>query len=439
MSDRYRKILDFTVILLLAAHAAIAAYSYYVPGAVSGAVVVLSIIFLLAVKKFSLRRVSRELLFVLCAVNLPFGAGGYLYRPWTMAAAAAVCLLPPIVRSLRGAPLWPAFRWSFIALVTAGFFISAAMRADGGFSRCGGPARRQAAGKLLASFENPYGVYAGPGGCPVFACYSMSHAVGVRTCGGDTSYHETGGNPQRAALDTARNRVYFPVRGTAGMVVAAIEPFEILDRVEVPGAQSLLNADVHIETGRIALVDERVHSLFVLDPDSFDVELEAGLGWGESYSVSVDQARGYAFVSDWAGAFLHRVNLDTGETDGRYIGLAAFNNKVEPETGLVYVTRPLRGAVAVFDAETLDFVMFLPAGYGVRDVVIDRKRNRIVCGNYFDGTVDVADLETGEITARHEVGSLVRGVAVDDTTGDIFVAWTCGVSRLPFSGDGHGR
>jgi len=431
MNGRIGKLSFFSALFLLAAHCSIAAYSYYVPrwlsfSIVAGAAAAGRFLF-----RFDSRRLVYETIFAACAVNIPFGAGGYIYKPWTAAVAAAACILPAAAAAAVNRKWWPAFRWSFIAVVSIGFLFSAYMRSDLG-SRCSAAAENIAAGSFspLPSFRNPYGVYVAPGGCPAFSCYSMERKIGALPCGGAPAYFDVPGNPQRMTADTPRNRIYFPLRGTPVFIIAKIQPFELLKTAAVPGAASLLGADVSLKDGRLVFVDERRHSLFVLDPDSFEVKLSVPLGWGAAYSVAVDQARGFAFVSDWAGGFLHRVNLETGVVKKRWIGLSSFSIKTDSEKGLVYLARPFRSRIAVVDAESLEVLRLLPAGYGVRDLALDTKRNRIAAGNYFDGTVDVVNLKDGKRTRRYDVGPLVRGVAVDPASGEIYAAWTCGLSKL---------
>lgn len=422
------------LLAVTALHALLAAYSYFVPlWAAAGATAIVAG-FVYFRRGRSLRRASYELLFVLSVINIPFGAGGYLYAPWTAAAAVAVVAAPPVISALAGRAWWPAFRWSLIAVVTAGFLLSVPLRGDAGFDRCGedrrSAGRQRETLRRLPSHSNPYGVYIAPGGCPVVSCYSMQREIGVTDCAGHTRYYDVPGNPQQIAADPGRNMLYFPLRGTNLVVAATMRPFGITGHIEVPGARGLIGADVQLSTGDIALVGEMKHDLFVVSGETHRLKKRVPLGPGVAYSVAVDQRRGYALVSDWAGLYLHRVDLSGGRVKKLAMPFASFNVRIDSAAGLAYVARPLRGRIAVIDIEKMQAAGHIDAGYGVRDIALDTRRGMLVCGNYFDGTVDVIDAKSGRRTHRYMAGPLVRGVAADIESGRIALSYTCGVYEI---------
>ncbi len=419
---------------VIALHAALAAFSYFVPRWVAlGVPLVVAGVVFFAYGRRPWRAVC-EMLFALCIINIPFGAGGYLYRPWTIAVAFAAVVLPSCVLLFMKRRWWPVFRWLTILSVTAGFAVSVPLRGDAGFNRC--EARGSIAGQAdfslqrLPSHKNAYGIYVAPGGCPVIACYSMERKIGVVDCAGRADYYKVRGNPQQIAADPRRNRVYFPLRGTNLVAVATLRPFEITTYAGVPGARGLIGADVEYKTGDVALTGEMKHELFVMSGEDYSLKRRIPLGAGVAYSVAVDQKRGYALVSDWAGLYLHRVDLRGGAVSKLLLPPSAFNVRVDSSAGLAYVSRPLSGRVAVVDIEKMVIVRQLKAGYGVRDIALDTARGKLVCGNYFDGSVDVLDTRTGRRIERYNVGPLVRGVSIERGSGDPVISYTCGLFRI---------
>ena len=114
----------------------------------------------------------------------------------------------------------------------------------------------------------------------------------------------------------------------------------------------------------------------------------------------------------------------------RFIGMFSSGMAVDESAERLYVGKPLRSRVDVYDLDTLKKIAQLPAGFGVRDVFHDADRNLLYTTNYFAGTCDVIDVQSKKRLARLYVGPLVRNLDVDVEKGQIYCGSACGIFEI---------
>jgi hypothetical protein len=116
------------------------------------------------------------------------------------------------------------------------------------------------------------------------------------------------------------------------------------------------------------------------------------------------------------------------ETFHPTIGIAAHG-----ERGRIYLTNATAGTLEVLATSDLLLRSRLPAGALPRDLVFDRKRERLYVAGYGDGLVTTYDVSghTVERLGTVSVGSLLRGLGLDPVSGRVFGASGCGIFEIP--------
>jgi len=149
--------------------------------------------------------------------------------------------------------------------------------------------------------------------------------------------------------------------------------------------------------------------------------------------AAVDPASGRSWIPAWYDA--SRFVLVGFDADGRVhrqtetaapgIGLA-----IEGER--LFVTRSLSGGLAVRDLETLELLEVLPAGRFPRDLVLDRRRQRLYVGGYADGVVRAWSTAGQRLEPLFDVpvGPLLRGLGLDPESGRVYAASGCGLFEV---------
>ncbi len=206
------------------------------------------------------------------------------------------------------------------------------------------------------------------------------------------------GNP---GIDAARNRLvltYVPNRHGDNPLV---EAFDLPSLAPVQ------------RTGRTGSGPEMADYI-ALDPDS-------GLYY---VPVFVDSGRfNLVEIDGQTGAVLRRK-----ETFHPTVGIAADHRAMR-----IYATNVTAGTLDVYDMATLERVQRVPAGVFPRDLVFDRDRGLLYVGGYADGAVWTFDVSRQRVEplGHVQVGSLLRGVGLDESTGRVFAASACGVFEVP--------
>lgn len=96
----------------------------------------------------------------------------------------------------------------------------------------------------------------------------------------------------------------------------------------------------------------------------------------------------------------------------------------------VYTAATLTREIIVLNGITLDTLDRIWTGITVRELYIDRKRDAVVTAGYADGYLDFYDVHTHQRLARIFVGKLARGIHIEQKSGRIFVASSCGLFEV---------
>lgn len=96
----------------------------------------------------------------------------------------------------------------------------------------------------------------------------------------------------------------------------------------------------------------------------------------------------------------------------------------------VYTAATLTREIIVLNGYTLDILDKIWTGITVRELYIDRKRDLIVTAGYADGYLDFYDVNTHQRRARIFVGKLARGIHIEQQSGRVFVASSCGLFEV---------
>jgi len=96
----------------------------------------------------------------------------------------------------------------------------------------------------------------------------------------------------------------------------------------------------------------------------------------------------------------------------------------------VYAAAPIRSKVIAFCGRKLKRIRAYRAGFGVRPVQADSRRDLLVAGSYFEGSLDLIRLSDGARIAHYRPGAYIRGLYYDPASGRIFTGCKCGVFEL---------
>jgi hypothetical protein len=102
----------------------------------------------------------------------------------------------------------------------------------------------------------------------------------------------------------------------------------------------------------------------------------------------------------------------------------------DPATRTAYVGVGTLGLVAVLDYDTGALAKTFWAGFGVRPVLLDRKRKLLYAGNYLDGWVRELDASIGTPLRRWFVGRFVRHIVPAPSGDALLVTSSMGIVRI---------
>lgn len=257
--------------------------------------------------------------------------------------------------------------------------------------------------------------------------------------------------PERLELDPTTGRVWAQMIGAGHHAMWEVAPgpgprLHVTRTLDIPWEPG--NPGIDVARNRLVLTwvpnrqgDNPLLSSFSLGSLT-RTHRTGGTGSGPEMAdyVAVDPVTGNYWVPDfldfWRFALVE-VDGDTGrvlrrqETFHPTVGIAA-----DSAAGLLYATNSTAGTLDVYSLATLERVQRLPAGRFPRDLVLDRTRRRLHVAGYADGTVSSFAIEDGRLSpiGATRVGSLLRGVGLDPTTGAVFAASGCGVFAIPEAG-----
>jgi hypothetical protein len=149
--------------------------------------------------------------------------------------------------------------------------------------------------------------------------------------------------------------------------------------------------------------------------------------------AAIDPDSGRAWIPAWYDA--SRFVVVGFDADG---GVHRQRETAAPGVGLVLhgdrliTTSSLAGGLLVFDLEELSLRQALPAGRFPRDLVLDRRRERLYVGGYADGVVYAFSTAGPQLEPLFEVpvGSLLRGLGLDPVSGRVYAASGCGLFEV---------
>lgn len=152
--------------------------------------------------------------------------------------------------------------------------------------------------------------------------------------------------------------------------------------------------------------------------------------------VTTDVASGRIYVPalfDFARFAVVEVDGDSMEhTRHKELFHPAIGVAVDAKTQRLFVTNPIAGRLDVYDLASWRRTQSLRTGPFPRDVVFDAERQRLWVADYGDGAVIAYDTAGASVveTRRAHVGSLLRGVGIDPSTGVAYAASGCGVFEV---------
>ena len=212
-------------------------------------------------------------------------------------------------------------------------------------------------------------------------------------------------------------------------VVGEIDPEtgELIRDFSSPGCVNAFEVAVDDRRDRIYLLCETTHNLLAYEQEADRPFKTVTLRGWNSYDLLLDRQGSALFVSDWLSPYLSVVDVGSMTlTPPIRIGWTAFG-MVEGADGIVYVARPLASEVVAVNPTTRRVERRMKAEFGARALELDPNRGILFVGNYFDGTLDLLDAQTGERLTRHYAGRLLRGLYYDRDGDRIFVAAGCGL------------
>lgn len=100
------------------------------------------------------------------------------------------------------------------------------------------------------------------------------------------------------------------------------------------------------------------------------------------------------------------------------------------ESNRVYTAGTMTHEIIVLDGTTLEVIDRIWTGTTVRELYIDHTRDMIVTAGYADGYLDFYNIKTHKLRARTFVGKLARGIHIEQKSGRVFVASSCGLFEV---------
>lgn len=193
------------------------------------------------------------------------------------------------------------------------------------------------------------------------------------------------------------------------------------------GCRNAFEAVHDAKRDRVYLLCEASHNLLAYREGKSTPYAQLTLPGWNSYDLILDHSKDRLYVTDWLSPFLFVVDLKTFTLLQKVrIGWTAFGI-VESQDGTIFVARPIVSEAVAVDPVSLQVKKRIKTGFGSRDLEYDPKRNILFVGNYFDGTLDLYDADTGKRISRHYAGRLLRGLLYHAESDRIFLATGCGL------------
>ena len=183
---------------------------------------------------------------------------------------------------------------------------------------------------------------------------------------------------------------------------------------------------------------EEVPGLHRYDPDHsglVDGQSDGSLGDVQDLAFGAGKQEGKLFsISLWRSDQITELDRDTLKILRQStIGGTHYHLAYDPVESRLYSSAYYGGRVHIVDADTLELVDSLRAGFGVREVVVDPTRRLLLASNTYDGELRYWNLGT-EGKARPggaiRVGGHVKDIHVSSATGQAWLWSQCGVYEL---------
>ena len=154
--------------------------------------------------------------------------------------------------------------------------------------------------------------------------------------------------------------------------------------------------------------------------------------------IALDPASGRYYVPAFYGSL--RFALYELEGDGlRIVGRreqfhASIGLAADGRRGAVWVTNVLAGSIVTYAPGSFDVRGSVRTGAFPRDLLVDRRRGLLHVAEYSGGHVRTFRMEPEgpglELVRAVPVGSLLRGIGLDPSTGSVYAASGCGVFEI---------
>jgi len=240
--------------------------------------------------------------------------------------------------------------------------------------------------------------------------------------------------PERLIYDRARDRIIVSNWGEARAKLIALDArtFRIVRWIGgagLPERPIAVTADPGFHY--YYLLGETEAEAVRIDADTFRTTARYDADYGAGYGICYSRPRKSVFVITWIGPNVDE--LSAGTLSPRKRTRAAILNygiSCDPYSDRVYAAAPIRSKVIAFGGRKLKRIRAYRAGFGVRPVQADSRRDLLVAGSYFEGSLDLIRLSDGARIAHYRPGAYIRGLYYDPASGRIFTGCKCGVFEL---------
>jgi len=243
--------------------------------------------------------------------------------------------------------------------------------------------------------------------------------------------------PERLAISQQRKEVYALVysRDHHSVLVAdySDDGLRIKEVIPLPGEPRNVFVDLRNHNLILMLTDKPPYRIVLYDMETLQPIRKL------SRSPHSDADQFMAFSNDHKWIYLASMGLthklfeidtDTYETVRRkyffwpFLGIA-----LDEPGGMIYCSSPLTYEVYKIDRAAFELVEKIPVAGGLSDLDIDPELRQLYNG-YYGGTLEITDLDSGELMGSIKLGHLLRNIYYDRRAKRLFACSGCGVFEI---------
>lgn len=222
------------------------------------------------------------------------------------------------------------------------------------------------------------------------------------------------GQLQDISLNEDRKEIYHFDRARERLFAYDAGTFAVKRRSD-PLAKKLEGSSItaYDNASRTVAVIIEDRPLMIFDMDTFKLKSTVEVGVGGGFLAF------NRFTSSYILAFFdNRKSMLSVTADGKRMvripaGIHQEGVAVSERFAELYVIKPLRGDIYVYDARTYVFKCRINTMFGARDIAVDDRNGVLVTDSMCNGFVDVIDTATRERLSRIFTGYYLRSIALD--------------------------